>query len=405
MRSNARGRLRCAALTLDAAGTATVMIDKLPPIDRPASLLVEMEYSDPERRAAGGRNARCAASGRPVSGHQAGRLGGKQETRARADRRARLRSASRSPDVRVKRRCLRTQDLLEPPAPASAASTPTTRPPKPNASAPAARARPMRAVLLFCTVKPRRIGRADPARARQRRRRHARLMPARACGCAAASDWWFEPTNHDRIDLIPEKKRYEPGETREVPGAHAVSRGDRAGHRRARRRARAEVVELDGKSPVIEVPVAGSYGPNVFVSALAVRGRVDPEVPGPYAWLKRWFYRVGYWLGFVDDVPVRARYAPDRARRSRQTRLQARHGGDQSRAARLRAQSESDARARRAQVRETARVAVEVTDADGQAGRERRDRARRRRRRSARAHGQRVVEHARRAAWASGRWK
>ncbi len=34
-------------LTLDHAGTATVPIDKLPPIDRPASLLVEMEYSDP----------------------------------------------------------------------------------------------------------------------------------------------------------------------------------------------------------------------------------------------------------------------------------------------------------------------------------------------------------------------
>src|SRR5262249_50084802 len=35
------------ALTLDSAGTAAVTIDRLPPIDRPASLLVEMEYSDP----------------------------------------------------------------------------------------------------------------------------------------------------------------------------------------------------------------------------------------------------------------------------------------------------------------------------------------------------------------------
>ena len=30
-------------------------------------------------------------------------------------------------------------------------------------------------------------------------------------------------------------------------------------------------VSLDGKSPVIEVPILGSYGPNVFVSALALR--------------------------------------------------------------------------------------------------------------------------------------
>ena len=38
---------RGAHLTLDAAGTAKLPVDKLPPIDRPADLLVEMEYSDP----------------------------------------------------------------------------------------------------------------------------------------------------------------------------------------------------------------------------------------------------------------------------------------------------------------------------------------------------------------------
>jgi len=27
-------------------------------------------------------------------------------------------------------------------------------------------------------------------------------------------------------------------------------------------------------------------------------------VPGPYAWLKRWVYKIGYWLGLVDEVPV-----------------------------------------------------------------------------------------------------
>src|ERR1044071_7944668 len=65
-----------------------------------------------------------------------------------------------------------------------------------------------------------------------------------------------------------------------------------------------KVMSLDGKSPVIDVPMLGHYGPNVFISALALRGRVDPEVPGPYAWLKRWIYTVGYWLRLVDEVPV-----------------------------------------------------------------------------------------------------
>ena len=30
---------------------------------------------------------------------------------------------------------------------------------------------------------------------------------------AGKGEWWFEVGDHDRIDLLPEKKRYEPGET------------------------------------------------------------------------------------------------------------------------------------------------------------------------------------------------
>jgi uncharacterized protein YfaS (alpha-2-macroglobulin family) len=38
------------------------------------------------------------------------------------------------------------------------------------------------------------------------------------------------------------------------------------------------VVELNGRDPTIRVPVKASYGPNVYVSVLAVRGRMR-EVP------------------------------------------------------------------------------------------------------------------------------
>jgi uncharacterized protein YfaS (alpha-2-macroglobulin family) len=30
---------------------------------------------------------------------------------------------------------------------------------------------------------------------------------------ADGADWWFAATDNDRIDLLPEKKRYEPGDT------------------------------------------------------------------------------------------------------------------------------------------------------------------------------------------------
>ena len=117
-------------------------------------------------------------------------------------------------------------------------------------------------------------------------------------------EWWFEPENHDRIDLIPERKRYEPGETarfqvrmpfREATVLVTVEREGVLSQK---------VVSLDGKSPTVEIPVLGNYGPNVYVSALALRGRVDPEVPGPYAWLKRWIHRIGYWLRITDEIPV-----------------------------------------------------------------------------------------------------
>ena len=75
-----------AALALDASGTAKIAIDKLPPIDRAANLLVEMEYSDP--------NGEVLAVASRVPLHPAGalrrpqarRLGRRQKIGSRAGR-------------------------------------------------------------------------------------------------------------------------------------------------------------------------------------------------------------------------------------------------------------------------------------------------------------------------------
>ena len=39
-----------------------------------------------------------------------------------------------------------------------------------------------------------------------------RTVAHRDVWVAGKGEWWFEVGDHDRIDLIPEKKRYEPGE-------------------------------------------------------------------------------------------------------------------------------------------------------------------------------------------------
>ena len=110
---------------------------------------------------------------------------------------------------------------------------------------------------------------------------------------AGKDDWWFAQDNHDRIDLIPEQKRYEPGQTARFQvrmpfrEASVLVTVEREGILDAR------VVELSGKSPVIELPVKPGWAPNVFVSALAIRGRNDATKPTALVDLGRPAFKLG----------------------------------------------------------------------------------------------------------------
>lgn len=90
--------------------------------------------------------------------------------------------------------------------------------------------------------------------------------------------WWM-PSDNDRIDLLPEKKSYGPEETAKFvlrspfPTATVLVTVEREGVLDA------FVREIKRDNPVIEVPLKGHYAPNVFVSALAIRGRVGDPSP------------------------------------------------------------------------------------------------------------------------------
>jgi uncharacterized protein YfaS (alpha-2-macroglobulin family) len=96
---------------------------------------------------------------------------------------------------------------------------------------------------------------------------------------AGSHNTWFSVTDNDRIDLLPEKKRYEPGDS--------ASFQVRSPFREATALVTVEregildtyVRQVSGADPVIRIPVKGSYAPNVFVSALLVRGRVAGVQP------------------------------------------------------------------------------------------------------------------------------
>ncbi len=87
-------------------------------------------------------------------------------------------------------------------------------------------------------------------------------------------DWWFGGDNGDRMDVIPEKLEYKAGETAKFQvrmpfrDATALVTVEREGVLSS------FVVGLTGKDPVIEVPMPGDYAPDVYVSVMAVRGRV-----------------------------------------------------------------------------------------------------------------------------------
>ena len=89
-------------------------------------------------------------------------------------------------------------------------------------------------------------------------------------------DSWFSAGNQDRIDVIPDKRSYKVGETAvfevhtpftEATALISVEAGGIID---------TFVQPLSRFNPTIKLPVKAEWGPNVFVQALVVRGRVQP---------------------------------------------------------------------------------------------------------------------------------
>lgn len=96
---------------------------------------------------------------------------------------------------------------------------------------------------------------------------------------AEGEESWWAPSDSDRIDILPEKNRYEPGETAKFvvrspfPKSTVLVTVEREGV------IDAFVREISRDKPIIEVPIKGSYAPNVFISVVALRGRAAEPNP------------------------------------------------------------------------------------------------------------------------------
>jgi alpha-2-macroglobulin len=124
-------------------------------------------------------------------------------------------------------------------------------------------------------------------------------------------DWIFRSESSDRIDLLPEKKRYEPNEKARFQvrmpfrEATALVTVEREGVVLSN-----FVMQLSGKSAVIEVPMKEEWAPNAYVSALLVRGRVGDLKPTALVDLAKPAFKLGIanvdvnWQRYSLDVKV-----------------------------------------------------------------------------------------------------
>ncbi|MEI6415244.1 MAG: alpha-2-macroglobulin family protein, partial [Pseudomonadota bacterium] len=100
------------------------------------------------------------------------------------------------------------------------------------------------------------------------------FLTTRSVWAQGEGNWWFENGASDRMDVLPERSAYESGETARLQvrmpfqNAIALVTSEREGVLDAR------VVRLSGREPVVEIPIVEAHSPNIFVSVLAVRGRV-----------------------------------------------------------------------------------------------------------------------------------
>ncbi len=127
------------------------------------------------------------------------------------------------------------------------------------------------------------------------------------------SDWPAQ-TDDDRMDVIAERRAWEPGETARLRArlpfreASALVSVVREGVLEAR------VLRLSRADASFEVPIRASYSPNVFVHVLAVRGRVGSVQPTARLDLGKPAFRMGIARLEVGWKPHRldVRVAPER---------------------------------------------------------------------------------------------
>ena len=110
---------------------------------------------------------------------------------------------------------------------------------------------------------------------------------------AGDEDWWFNASDNDRIDVLPEKKQVEPGENAKLQVRMPFRAGTALVTVEREGILDTYVRQVSGREPVLEIPIKAGYAPNVYVSVLVVRGRVAGVRPTALVDLGKPAYKMG----------------------------------------------------------------------------------------------------------------
>ncbi|PZQ23793.1 MAG: alpha-2-macroglobulin [Sphingopyxis macrogoltabida] len=177
----------------------------------------------------------------------------------------------------------------------------------------------------------------------------------RSVWLAGDDEWWFGGDNGDRMDVIAEKPRYAAGDTASFQvrmpfrEATALVTVEREGVLSS------FVTPLKGTNPVVKVKLPATYAPDVYVSVMAVRGRVT----GSESWFRKLKRAAGFQIENSEGAPPTALVDLAKpAYRMGVARIKVGWEGHQL-AVKVKADKEKYA------VRETAKVAIEVKGPNG----------------------------------------
>ncbi|QNM95832.1 alpha-2-macroglobulin family protein [Chitinimonas koreensis] len=104
---------------------------------------------------------------------------------------------------------------------------------------------------------------------------------------------WYGGGDGDRIDLLADKKQYEPGETASLRVAMPFREGTALIAVEREKVLEWRTQTITAANPVVKVPLKPNYGPNVYVSVMVVRGRVADPAATALVDLARPAYKLG----------------------------------------------------------------------------------------------------------------